>query len=266
MLKKLFLTAIFGAMSAAAQADECTPTQQAWLAQVHPSMTLVNAAGAVQHLSERYDASICKVWPAHPEFTIMVNGWTDGGVDVEAGDLEVLLFDSATGALKNRYVAQGALESDAVYVSGLQIDTALYALTPDKMAFGVRVSHRGSSRPNPFGETRLTLFVPQGSGLVPVAKDLQVEDDGGEWDTNCAGIFQDTKSIIKMQTSRSHGYYDFSLLSRNVITKNVVKNGECVRAKVQKRESATTQYRFDGKEYKAVRQPKAFTSWYKSLP
>ena len=245
---------------ASAYADECTAEQKQWLNAVHPQGKIVNEQGEPRSLAQRYE-SVCKVWPAHPEYTIMANGWVTEKEDFSEGDLEVLLFDTATGKLENRYYKENQLDSDAVYISGLEIDTGLYKISPkDSMpvVFGVRVSYQGESRANPFYSTHLTLLMPEEDKLKPILLDYEVNSNYAEWDMNCQGIFNDVKSTLTVLPTAHKGFFDIAVQSRQKIVRNFVnvKTKECQDQYVKKYAFQNT-LQFNGTEYKQVTKRKA---------
>ena len=251
-----------------AYADECTAEQKQWLNAVNPQGKIVNEQGETRSLAQSYE-SVCKVWSAHPEYTIMTNGWVTEKEDFSEGDLEVLLFDTETGKLKNRYYKENQLDSDAVYVSGLEIDTGLYKISPkDSMpvAFGIRVSYKGSSKPNPFGSTNLTLLMPEEDKLKPVLLDYEVNSDGGEWDTNCQGVFNDVKSTLSVLPTAHKGFFDIAVQSQQNITSYIVnrKTKECQDQYFKKHAFQNT-LQFNGTEYKQVTKRKEL-DYSKYLP
>ena len=217
-------------------ASECTSVHMQWLAQVHPNLTVKNPTGDERKLSQSY-ASDCKVWSARPQFTIMAVGWETEMENLKEGDLEVLLFNSMTGALKHRYYKENQLDSDAYYVSGLEIDTALYRLDArnlERLAFGVRIHRSGSSRPNPSSDSTLSLFQIKNTQLQLILDEYPVARDGGEWDMNCAGVFENEKSTLHILPSVHQGYFEIEVKTQQIITRNRMnqKTDECVTSKV----------------------------------
>ncbi len=248
----LFIASWFFVVTVSAQ--ECQPEQLQWLARIHPNLSVSNSQGEALHLSEHFSSPQCKVWPAKPELLIMANAWQGEEHDgLRSGDLEVLLLDSKTGELKSRYYQENQLDSDAVYVSGLIIDTAPYRLEANNLghwAFGVRVERSGSSRPNPFANTDLTLFVAQGARLRPVLKHYEVSVSGGEWDTRCDGVFNQVASTLHLLPTKHKGFFDIEVRSRQEVTRQTydAKNDDCQSAQVLDK-TFKNRLQFNGTEY-----------------
>lgn len=96
----------------------------------------------------------CKTWPARHEFTLVaVPLMTSQTADGNEGDIELLVVDSDNLEFVQRLRLPDLLTDDAIFVSGVAFDTAYYRLSRSDIAFGLRIERRGSSRPNPFGET-----------------------------------------------------------------------------------------------------------------
>lgn len=195
-------------------------------------------------------AVICRVWPAHPELMLvavpLIGGQSDDG---NAGDLELLVLDAAGLNVRQRLYLAGRMTDDAVRITKIAFDTARYRLAPEQMAFGLRIFQHGSSGPNPFGEIGLSLYTIADGKLTSVLSGITVSDNHGEWDTNCAGTFDESSRTLSMQATAHHGYADI-LVSETASTTvaSVVANGECV----EQRSGPTRKtliLTYDGKEY-----------------
>ena len=103
---------------------------------------------------------ICKVWPTHPELTLaavplMRHG---DGDDSDSGDLDVLVLDTRTLAVRHRLRLPDVIEEDATPTSELSLDTARYRLSATTTAFGLRVSVDHGSIVGSITETDLLLL------------------------------------------------------------------------------------------------------------
>ena len=136
----------------------------------------------------------CRVWPADTSLTLIavpVLGPEEFNGEVQQGDLDVLVVDSTTLRPRAGLRLAEAMSSDAIRVNGVSLDTARYRLSPNVRAFGVRTSRSGSSRANPFADTRLQLLVFNDGVLEAITDPIVMYSSGGEWDTNCAGEFHE---------------------------------------------------------------------------
>lgn len=197
-------------------------------------------------------AIICRHWRGQPGLVLVaVPLINEVGIDSTLGDLDVLVVDETTGKTRHRLRLPHAMDDDAIRLSGLSFDTAAYRLGPDRLAFGVRREWTGSSRPNPFMETTLSLYEPRGGALSPVLNDLIVQRSQGEWDTSCAGEFIVTERILRMIPGRNG--QDISVLERVThSTSKAAKSGECSTTD-QAVAPRTIRLSFDGERYDAPR-------------
>lgn len=213
-----------------AQADDCRPQLPKLLDQAYPGQ-----AQGQQLYDERgnfwlsAELSICKVWPARPHLTLLAvslmrteeNGYGES-------DLEVLVLDSISQTIVARHVEPNLLDWDAIFVYGLEIDTAPYRLREGDLAFGIRVKRRNMSRPNPVYETSLSLYELQSQRLRSVLSGLVMESSGGEWDTRCAGQFTETKGLLVItEHAGNKGYHDLLLKQKRVESRMAEVAGEC---------------------------------------
>jgi hypothetical protein len=231
MNRMTFAAALCGLlMVGLAQADDCRQQLPAWLEQAYPGQ----AQGQPLH-DERgnfrlsAELSICKVWPARPHLTLLAVSLVRTEADgYGESDLEVLVLDNASRAIVARHIEPNLLGWDAIFVDGLEFDTAPYRLREGDLAFGIRVKRRNMSRPNPFYETSLNLYELQAQHLRPVLNELVMDRSGGEWDTRCAGEFSATRGVLVI-TERlgKQGYHDLLLKQNRVESRMAEVAGEC---------------------------------------
>lgn len=197
-------------------------------------------------------AIICRRWRGRPGLVLVaVPLIAQVGIDSTIGDLDVLVVDERTGKTRHRLRVPHAMDDDAVRLSGISFDTAPYRLAPDRLAFGVRREWTGSSRPNPFMETTLSLYEARGAALSPVLDDLIVQRSQGEWDTSCAGDSILTERIVRMIPGR-HGQ-DISVLERVThSTSRAAQSGDCSTTD-QAVAPRTIRLSFDGDRYEVPR-------------
>lgn len=217
-----------------AHAAGCEVNLAKWTQQLHPGRALDTEHAA------------CKVWPANEALTIaaLPLPHKDNSDDQGSNDLDVLVADTKTGAIVAHQYRQAAISYDAVRFSGLELDTARYQLTPASRAFGVRVSHEGSSRVNPFGATALSLYVIDGKTLRTVLDRLTMSDSTGDWDGNCAGTFDSTTRTLDLGTPGQDGYAALKVTEKSVHTINTPTKDDCAsKDQPAKRVSVTLDYR-----------------------
>ncbi|WGQ10051.1 hypothetical protein QG516_00075 [Pedobacter gandavensis] len=170
--------------------------------------------------------------PGKTIFSIPVLVSEEGGSSYTM-DAYVLVVESATGKILQKYDEEGYWESDAVRIEDIGIDTAPYRLNPQTRAFGITTQFVGSSSPNPFSQTTISLFVPQGNTLIKVVDKLVLEQYNGEWDMHCAGVFENKMTNIEVSSSKTNGYADL-LINSKITNTESFKMGEECEAKVVK--------------------------------
>lgn len=178
---------------------------------------------------ESAHAVTCKRWAAHPDRVLALVPRILSETDDEThGDLDVLVLDRSSLRVEQRLRLPGYLDDDALRIERLDLDTAYYRLAPDVIAFGVRKTLEGSSRPNPFEEVDLSLFAPDGRRLRRVLDGLVVARSNGEWDTQCAGHFSELHRTLAMSDTSSHGRTDIVVATRGEERENRPDaNGTC---------------------------------------
>ncbi|WP_082755166.1 hypothetical protein [Variovorax sp. PAMC 28711] len=204
------------------------------------------------------DKAGCKAWPGFLGRYIVVlplprTASPEGSTDY---DLDVMVVQQADNGntdrarISSRVFESRALVEDAVRISDIQIDTARYILAADTRAFGLRVKHSGASRANPYANEELSLYVPQGEHLRKVLDGLETARERGEWDTSCAGKFEQLRmSVALSRTTANRGYADL-LLSQTRIESHAVPtgDGECAERE-QPASFKTLTLQYDGTRY-----------------
>ena len=195
---------------------------------------------------------VCRRWRGQPGLVLVaVPLIAEVRVDGTSGDLEVLLVDEATGTPRQRLRLPHAMDDDAIRLSAVSFDTAPYRLGLDRLAFGVKRDWAGSSRPNPFSETTLSLYEVRDGAISPVLNNLVVYRSVGEWDLSCAGNTVATERILRMVPGQ-HGQ-DISILERTTrSTSKEAKNGECETTD-RPEPPRTIRLPFDGERYDVPR-------------
>jgi len=88
-----------------------------------------------------------------------------------------------------------------------------------------------------------------GQSIETGVNGVVVESGGGEWDTNCAGAFEQTKRTLNMASDTHNGYADIAVSeTKSASTNTVDKAGECQTHDV-KPQRTTYRLAYDGKQY-----------------
>ncbi|RMQ47776.1 hypothetical protein ALQ04_04080 [Pseudomonas cichorii] len=222
---------------------DCTEHLQTWASTLQPDLKFDSAR------------AVCKVNPANPGQVLAALPFAET-VDADGqGDygLGVLVASAANGEIIARQYQRAAISSDAFRFESLSLDTARYQLAAKIRAFGVRISHEGSSRVNPFGSTALNLYVLEGSTLRPVLKALEVISSSGEWDGMCAGDFSRSERTLSIADKGQHGFASLTIDQKIIGTQNLRKGEDCQRIK-GKPASARFTLDYDGSQYNVPKE------------
>lgn len=170
------------------------------------------------------------------------------GHDFFVFDAYIVVADNATGKILSKYVEKEAWTSDAMVLSEITIDTGLYQLNEKDRAFGIRVSYSGSSKPNPYYYSDLSLFIVQNNLMKRIFKNYQIDRASGEWDTRCAGEFDETIGSIDMDKNTSNGFKNLIIKSKIEHKKSFLVDDNCEEKVTTK--NSIEYLKFNGKEYK----------------
>ncbi|MFH6994626.1 hypothetical protein [Flavobacterium sp. FlaQc-48] len=168
--------------------------------------------------------------------------------DYFVADAYVLVIDNATGKIQAKFIGHNAWTSDAVRLTAISIDTGLYLLNKTTRGFGVRVSFANNSQPNPYRENSLSLYITDQNTLKQVLSNYTVSLYNGEWDTNCAGEFEESISTFNMDKLQNHNLNNIIVTTKIVKTKSKPVKDDCISKETIKKE--TSKLIFNGKEYK----------------
>jgi hypothetical protein len=163
-------------------------------------------------------------------------------------DAYIIVANNQTGKIVHKFIEPKSWTSDAVALSSIDIDTAPYYLTQNLRGFGIYVNYIGGSRPNPYNLTEFSLFVPKGGLLNRILKNYPISEYHGEWDMECEGEFELSKSTIAIDKKQTNGLYNIKLNQTIIVTENIPKNDDCKEKKTVKHK--TIRLKYNGKEYK----------------
>ncbi|MDA6069659.1 hypothetical protein NJT12_08505 [Flavobacterium sp. AC] len=163
-------------------------------------------------------------------------------------DAYIVVIDNATGKIICKFIEPNAWTSDAFVLTDISIDTGLYLLNKTTRAFGVRVDFNASSKPNPFSETNLSLYIIEKGSLKQVLKNYKISQSHGEWDTNCAGEFEYSNSTFDMGKVQNNNFSNIIVKTKIVQTISTPTKDDCISKDTIKTE--TSKLVFNGKEYK----------------
>ena len=138
-----------------------------------------------------------------------------------------VLITDEKGKIKNQFFDPEEITSDAIMLQGFSIDTGFYNLNSTIRAFGVSASYRGSSSPNPYSSSDISMYYPMGKTLKKVLNQYPLVKSGGEWDMACTGEFYDDVSVIILDKSKTNGFANLKIKTEHTTMINKEINGEC---------------------------------------
>ncbi len=199
----------------------------------------------------------CKVWSEKPELTLVA-------VSIEhlpktaqssGGDLELLVVDTATGAIRHRLLEQGMMDSDAYKTTFGEFDTADYSTTPAKPLFGVRTDQVADTFGRRSEIEMFTLYTYQGGKLARVLElqtgsnnQVTVEPPEGSNSKAC-GERKEESTVIARSPTMHNGLNDLVVdLTKSTAKCTMVKDTE----EWNTTKTATTSHvlQFDGTMYR----------------
>lgn len=154
-------------------------------------------------------------------------------------DSYILLVNNKSGKIVAKYVEEAddnGWVSDAVRLESIDIDLDPYQLKPGVKGFAIALNFSGSSQPNPYHKTMISIFEPKGTSLKCVLHNFETATYNGEWDMRCEGQFKEVTKTLSFGKTLTQGYYDLLIKSK---TKDItsVKVGEDCQEKVKSKTS-----------------------------
>lgn len=203
----------------------------------------------IKHTDCYSDLIVQRIMPFSKEKSVIViPKITERFEDTFSCDSYILVINNETGEILNKFYESNAWFSDAVRIAKISIDFAPYSLNSTTRAFGIKVLYEGDSRPNPYENEEISLFIPQGDSLARVLKNFSIFLISGEWDTNCEGQIITEQKVLIMADKKTNEYCDIIVKNRIKTTNKSIVNGEC--RDVNTIENKTMVLNFDNKEYK----------------
>ena len=192
-------------------------------------------------------SAACRIWPYKTNQLLAVFAY-DGGIEYEKR-LVVLILDEKSKSVISSF--RGDIGEDAVTEVGehsFTLDTARYRLNESVRAFGVRfnTSARGASCGEARWNDELTLFLPEGKNLRPVAV-LNLYQQ--RWLEGCPSatshaLWEDAMLTVSMGEANTNGLFDL------VVTAKITVNSMDAPTRNLKDRIERHTLRYDGKFYR----------------
>lgn len=145
-----------------------------------------------------------------------------------------ILITDSEGKIKSKYIDETEFDSDAIRLNSFVIDTGFYRLNSTIRAFGITANYQGSSNPNPYSSSDISLYYPEGKTLKKILDSYNLRTYSGEWDMNCSGEFEEDNSIIIVDQAKANGFSNLKIKTERIkkFTKEI--DGECSESKTSK--------------------------------
>jgi hypothetical protein len=215
--------------------------------QAAPAATLTEARIRAAVTDDIPEEAQFKAWPGVPDRTLIA--WTDDestSSDEAAVDLTVLVVQTSTARVLQRYHEDKAWNSESVQFESLEFDTANYTLAPGSRAFGVRLFGRHLGFAAEESQT-LRLLEPAGAALNKVLT-LQTMSNLA---TRDCGEGHDMTRTVAVAPTLTRGHADLVVHERRQDTPDGSNAPTRCHPRVRHSERTTT-LRFDGTRYPGV--------------
>lgn len=186
------------------------------------------------------DYADCRKDPADTRHAIVALAYqaTDGDAQDDNGaddyDLDVEVVDIVSrDILAYRHEPNG-IESDAVSLNHVWLDTARYDLAPGRRAFGVRSSNSAHCWQCVYDVTTLSLYLRDGKQVRKLLTTTVEETSNSEGAGGDAADTSTTSSVLCIGHDRHHGLADIVISSD---------------ASCKKMDGDSRRWRYDGKQY-----------------
>jgi hypothetical protein len=173
---------------------------------------------------------------------------SDAEMGIYEYDAYIIVLDKITGQIKNKFIEKRAWTSDAIALSSITIDTAIYNLNSTVKGFAVRVNYSAFSKASPYSETEFSLFIKSGDSLTRVLKNYPITLQHGGWDTDCEGEFESIECTITMDKIKSNNFNNIIINKEISKTENHKINDDCKETVSNSKE--TVLLKFNKMEYK----------------
>ncbi|QCX37061.1 hypothetical protein FF125_00890 [Aureibaculum algae] len=150
--------------------------------------------------------------------------------DFTALDSYVVLVNNKTKEIKSLFIESyetSGWQSDAIFIYDISIDTTSYLIDKNTNAFGVVLKSRSMSQPNPYYDSTISLFTPNGKKLKNILKNYPIYESIGETDMKCYGKFEIESRQLSISKNATNGFLDIVV---DITNKTVVyeeSKGEC---------------------------------------
>lgn len=203
----------------------------------------------------------CKVWPAHPELTLIGVTIVRSGGDEPQADLDILVADSASAAVRYRLLEPGMLNADAYRKSFEGFDTANYAVAQGTVVFGVRTGSAAGGWGHGSSMGNLSLYALGEGRLARILDDLLVASEIGESEAlagsgrkNACGWREQFKANLVVGTTLHYGFKDIAVTASRTTSQCTSSGDDEQRWTPGKARKEMEKFVFNGARYVSLKK------------
>lgn len=150
---------------------------------------------------------ICKVIPNTPKILAVLPYKKIEEKEEELYSLSIVVavIDRDKKKVLQSFFLPDIEESDAVYISNIELDVATFSQISDNLTFSLNIETEGSSHVSPYSEKTLTLYEIKDKSLNKLLDKLSIDSTSGENDGNGKGY--NTEYLKTLQKVQSKGNY-----------------------------------------------------------
>jgi len=116
--------------------------------------------------------------------------------------LILAVINKNTNEIKNSFFHKNIADSDAIYISGIELDTSLYK----QNLLNLYISHTATSRVKPYTSRALYIYQIKEKTFIPILENLILDQLIGENDGGCNGY--DAEEIFEMKKIKNFKFKD----------------------------------------------------------
>lgn len=207
-----------------------------------------------------YGHYACRALPAEAGFSMLAVAQFVQDQSIDAPDGHYLMHLYKINDQKQNVVASyhdpASYVSDAVALTGIQLDTAAYRLNPKQRALGLRIEYRNGSQVFPYAPVHLNLY--NFEKKQKILSELPVELYRGENDMHCKNQWEEQNAVLQMLNQKTKGYADIRVnMTRKHYATHAVQ-GQC-KDLPTKEDSKSFTLKYDGKQYQVPKALREFS-------
>ncbi|SHH60136.1 PA3715 family protein [Winogradskyella jejuensis] len=238
LLTVIFLCSCKENKTSIPQPEKPTDTSVAAVAEERPEIDIVDAVISQLSLNTDksvYEYNIKEQSPLNADETLVILAEIEGEnakYDDMAFTSHIIIANTTTKTVLNYFTQTSSGNgwvSDAIMLTNISINTEPYTLNATDTAFGLTISHRSGSQPNPYNEKHLSLYTKKDSTLQKILDYYPIYERGGEVNVNaCFAEYITMDKQLMVSDDKTNGFNDIIVKQTNSkTTYQEDENGDC---------------------------------------